>query len=73
MGEVARATSGMEISKVNKILDKLVPLYEKNYASAPAGMTFQECYDVKTMTPTDEYMKVYEGARKKLEGLGLVF
>ena len=69
MGEVARATSGMDIAEVNKILGKLVPLYEKNYASAPAGKTFQECYDVKTATPTDEYMKTYDGARKNLEGL----
>lgn len=73
MGEVARATAGVEISEVNVILDKLVALYEKNYASAPAGKTFQECYDVKTVTPTDEYMQVYDGARKKLEELGLVF
>jgi methylamine--corrinoid protein Co-methyltransferase len=50
-----------------------VPLYEKNYATAPAGKTFQECYDVKTITPTEEYMQVYDGARKKLEDLGLVF
>ena len=73
MGEVARATAGVEIPEVNRILNGLVSLYEKNYASAPAGKTFQECYDVKTVTPTDEYMKVYDGARKKLEGLGLVF
>ena len=73
MGEVARATAGVDISEVNVILDKLVALYEKNYASAPAGKTFQECYDVKTVTPTDEYMQVYDGARKKLEELGLEF
>ncbi len=73
MGEVARATAGVDIAEVNVILDKLVALYEKNYASAPAGKTFQECYDVKTVTPTDEYMQVYDGARKKLEELGLAF
>jgi methylamine--corrinoid protein Co-methyltransferase len=73
MGEVARATAGVEISEVNRILDGLVSLYEKNYAKAPTGKTFQECYDVKRVLPTDEYMQVYEGARKKLEDLGLVF
>jgi len=73
MGETARATAGMEIPEVNKILDNLVKMYENDYAKAPAGKTFQECYNVKTIEPTDEYMKVYEGARKKLEGLGLVF
>jgi methylamine--corrinoid protein Co-methyltransferase len=73
MGEVARATSGMDISEVNKILDALVSSYEGNYATAPEGKTFQECYDVATVTPTDEYVKVYEGARKKLEEFGLSF
>jgi methylamine--corrinoid protein Co-methyltransferase len=45
MEEVARASADVEISEINMILDKLVALYEKNYASAPAGKTFQECYD----------------------------
>ena len=63
MGEVARATAGVEISEVNVILDKLVALYEKNYARAPAGKTFQECYDVKTVTPTDEYMVLLRDRR----------
>ncbi|AFV23918.1 monomethylamine corrinoid methyltransferase [Methanolobus psychrophilus R15] len=73
MGQAAKATAGMEIEEVNRILDNLVKMYEKNYATAPQGKTFQECYDVKTITPTEEYVTVYEGARKKLEGLGLVF
>jgi methylamine--corrinoid protein Co-methyltransferase len=73
MGQAAKATAGMEIEEVNRILDNLVKMYEKNYATAPQGKTFQECYDVKTVTPTEEYVTVYEGARKKLEGLGLVF
>uniref|UniRef100_UPI001BD5B321 monomethylamine:corrinoid methyltransferase n=1 Tax=Methanomethylovorans sp. TaxID=2758717 RepID=UPI001BD5B321 len=59
--------------EVNRIVDSIVKMYENDYGSAPAGKTFQECYNVKTIEPTDEYMKVYERARKKLEGLGLVF
>ena len=73
MGEVARATAGMDIDSVNAVLDKLVASYENNYATAPQGKTFQECYDVKTVTPTDEYVKVYENARKQLEEFGLTF
>jgi methylamine--corrinoid protein Co-methyltransferase len=73
MGEVARATAGMNIEDVNKVLDLLVSSYEGNYANAPQGKTFQECYDIATVTPTDEYMKVYDGARKKLEDFGLSF
>ncbi len=73
MGEVARATAGMAIEDVNKVLDLLVSSYEGNYANAPQGKTFQECYDIATVTPTDEYMKVYDDARKKLEEFGLSF
>jgi methylamine--corrinoid protein Co-methyltransferase len=73
MGEVARATAGMDIDDVNKVLDLLVSSYEGNYANAPEGKTFQECYDIATVTPTDEYVKVYDGARKKLEEFGLTF
>ena len=73
MGEAARAAAGVDISEINQILDKLVGLYENDYATAPEGKRFQDCYDVATVTPNDDYIKVYEGARKKLEDLGLVF
>lgn len=71
MGEAAKATAGMKVDEVNKILEKLVSGYEKNYAKAPKGKSFQECYNVKTVTPTDEYIKVYDKAVKTLQGLGL--
>jgi methylamine--corrinoid protein Co-methyltransferase len=71
MGEAAIATAGMKIPEVNAILEKLVSSYEKNYASAPGGKTFRECYDVLRVKPTAEYMQVYDGAVKKLQGFGL--
>ena len=71
MGEAAIATAGMKVSDVNEILEKLVSGYEKNYANAPAGKTFRECYDVLAVKPTAEYLQVYDGAVKKLRDLGL--
>ncbi len=71
MGEAAIATAGMKISKVNEILDNLVSSYEKSYASAPAGKSFRDCYDVRTVRPTDEYLKVYDKARETLGQFGL--
>lgn len=73
MGEVARAAAGVEISTINEILNKLVKSYEKDYAKAPAGKTFQECYNVATITPTEEHCSVYEAAKKRLETFGLSF
>ncbi len=71
MGEAAIATAGMKVSKVNEILESLVSSYEKDYAKAPKGKSFRECYDVVKVTPTAEYLQVYDGAVKKLEGFGL--
>ena len=71
MGEAAISTAGMKISKVNEILDNLVSSYEKSYASAPAGKSFRDCYDVRTVRPTDEYLKVYDKARETLSQFGL--
>jgi len=71
MGEAAIATAGRKVSEINEILEKLVSSYEKSYKTAPAGKKFQECYDVKNVRPTDEYLKVYDGAVAKLRDLGL--
>lgn len=71
MGEAARATAGMKVSEVNKIIEKLVSAYEKNYTNAPAGKTFRECYDVLTVKPTAEYLQVYDNAVKTLRDAGL--
>lgn len=71
MGEAAIATAGMKISKVNEVLETLISSYEKNYAKAPQGKRFQECYDQKTVLPTPEYVKIYEGACEKLIQMGL--
>lgn len=71
MGEAARATAGMKIPDVNNVLEKLISSYEKNYTKAPAGKTFSECYDILTVKPSAEYLKVYDGAVKTLKGFGL--
>ena len=70
MGNAALATCGMKISDVNDVLNKLIPMYEAHYTDAPAGKTFQECYDVKTVKPTQEYLEVYDKAVATLRDIG---
>ena len=71
MGDAAVATCGMKIPDVNEVLNKLVASYEPNFTNAPAGKTFQECYDVKTVKPTKEYLEVYDKAVATLRDMGL--
>ncbi len=73
MAYASRAVAGMETEKVNAMLDKLVGLYEKGFRTAPKGKTFQECYDVFSLSPSDEYVEVFDGALKTMEGLGFEF
>lgn len=71
MGEAAKAAAGRKVSDLNEIIEKLVSSYEGNYANAPAGKTFQECYDVVTVKPTKEYLGVYDKAVATLRAAGL--
>ncbi len=71
MGEASAAVAGMKVDEVNAILDKLIASYEKNYANAPKGKPFQECYDVKSVLPSDEYLQVYDKACKTMKSLGV--
>ncbi len=73
MAEAAHAAAGMDVNEVNVILDKLVSLYEKNYKTAPKGKSFEECYDVVSLTPTQEYLDIYDEAVKTLTELGLTY
>ena len=71
MGEVATASAGMDPEDVNDILNRLVKKYERQYLTAPQGRTFQECYNVRKIVPTKEYLKVYESSTEILTELGL--
>ncbi len=71
MGECAHAVAGMDLHEVNVLLDKLVAMYEKDYKTAPTGKRFQDCYDVKTLQPSEEYVQIYNDAIQVMTGLGL--
>ena len=73
MAYASRAVAGEPLEKVNVALDKLVALYEKNFKTAPKGKTFQECYNVLSLSPSDEWVQVMSKALKTMEGIGFKF
>ena len=70
MGNVAAAAAGMSVEDINEILNQLVRKYEKQYLTAPQGRTFQECYNVRKITPSKEYIRIYEDAIETLASIG---
>jgi len=71
MGEAARCSAGQNVADMNETVKNLLKIYEPHYTDAPAGKTFQECYDVTTVKPTKEYLEVYEKALQTIRDCGL--
>jgi len=65
------ARQGITREQANDIVKQLLVDYETQIADAPAGKRFDECYDLKTVQPTQEYLDLYEHCKEKLSGLGL--
>lgn len=73
MGEASMASCGMTIHEANEILDRIVSWYEKYYFNIPEPKKFQECYNVDEITPTEEYMRVYDSSLDILSNCGIDF
>lgn len=75
MGEAAHAVSGINREDANEMVKTLLPKYEDRIKARnpPIGKKFQECYDVKKITPSKEYLELYRKVKNELEDIGLKF
>mgnify|MGYP001024620135 CR=1 FL=1 len=71
--EVAYAVIGMKRDEANEIVNRLLSKYENNLDNPPEGKKYQECYNIKTLEPSREYVALYKKAKKELTGYGLKF
>ncbi|MEM2739042.1 MAG: monomethylamine:corrinoid methyltransferase [Candidatus Bathyarchaeia archaeon] len=70
VSEITDASLGMSLEDAN---DWAKTIFEKHLKNKipQKGKTFQECYDLKTLTPSREYIELYEKAKKEYADLGL--
>jgi len=73
MGEASMAACGMDISDANEIVNNILKRYEPLYSNPPAGKTFQQCYDIENIAPTQEYLRIYDRALNTLSNCGIDF
>ena len=73
--ETGHAVANMRLSRkeANDLLMKILARYEDRIADAPLGSEFQECYDVRTSLPSQEYLDLYRRVKEQLATLGLQF
>lgn len=70
-GEVAKAAAGLKRADANEMIKALLAKYEDRLAKAPEGRSFEELYDLKTLTPKKDYLEIFYKMKKELGELGL--
>lgn len=67
-GETGHAVSRSRMNReeVNQLVKKLLPRYEEAIPQAPKGKKFSECYDLDTVTPTYEYVELYDKIKNEV-------
>jgi methylamine--corrinoid protein Co-methyltransferase len=71
MGEICNASAGVSREKADRIVRHLLNQYENRIKDAPAGDTFENLYDQKTLKPIPEYETIYNEVKTELREMGL--
>ncbi len=71
--EMATAASKLNREQANELVIQLLEKYESQIATAPTGSTYQECYNVTTGKPGDEYAQLFNEMKDELGGMGVPF
>ncbi len=76
-GEVGHAMAGVKRDFANDLAKEMLSRCEgkvtKDSDGGPLGHTFDEIYDLKTLTPRKRFLDVYDRMKSELEDLGLEF
>jgi methylamine--corrinoid protein Co-methyltransferase len=76
-GEVGQAMAGVKRDFANSLAEEMLRKYEnkvtKDSDGGPPGHTFDEIYDLNTLTPRKNFLEIYEKVKGELEDLGLEF
>ena len=70
-GEVLKRSAGMTREQANEIAKVLTPKFEGMLWDPPIGKRFQDCYDLKTLKPTQEWLDIYLKVKRGLIELGI--
>jgi methylamine--corrinoid protein Co-methyltransferase len=69
--EVLKAAAGMTRKQANEIVKVLIPKYEADLYNPHIGKSFKDCYDLKTLEPTMEWLDIYLKVKKELIEMGV--
>jgi len=71
--EMAHAVTGMKADRAGELVNQMLLKYETGIEKAPAGKRYQECFDLATGKPSDEYVRLYDEIKEELTQMGIPF
>lgn len=71
--EMVKAASRLNREQANELVIKLLEKYESQIPHAPEGDRYQDCYDVESGKPGESYLRLYDGVKSELSGIGIPF
>jgi methylamine--corrinoid protein Co-methyltransferase len=71
--EINEACVGMSRSRGNELAVELLDKYEDKIDNAPIGKRYQDCYDIESGLPCQEYINLYGEVKEELRAIGFEF
>ena len=73
--ELGHAATGIKRDDANELVKTIVQKYEKKVTKdgGPWGYTFDEMYDLKTLTPRQRFIELYDKMKNEMKDLSLEF
>lgn len=72
-GELIRAACKLTRPQAEEIAQKAYSKYEADLGKKPYRKHFKDVYDITTIKPTDEWLKMYDEVKNEAAGWGLSF
>jgi methylamine--corrinoid protein Co-methyltransferase len=69
--EMAKAATQVNRQQANGLVNRLMEKYESQIETAPSGSRYQDCYDVVSGKPTDDYIRLYDEVKEELARMGI--
>jgi len=69
--DVFKAAADLTLDKAEELVEYCLSKYESDVDNQPKGKSFYDCYDVKTLTPSDEWKAIDQKVRTDLRQRGL--
>lgn len=71
--EMGMAASGLTREQASERVIRLLEKYESQIETAPTGSRYQDCYDITTGKPGEDYVRLYGEVKEELAGMGIPF